>query len=188
MKTKLIVLMCLAVTIPQTYAGFQDDGAAPESAPISINTDAIVHETDLVNVTSDGMDGSLLMKVMTTDENALLGLKYVASGGEIKEASLSDLAKGWILKTEGPREVLKLTGDLNPVDGGNLDLRYLHDGVWNIYKIFPIHLTKSGTQWTMETREPNKSSEYFNSMFLKVKKLFGVGREIGIEKVIVSQK
>jgi hypothetical protein len=142
-------------------------------------------ENDLLKVTSDAMTGFLMMKSVTLTDHSLQELKYVTSGGAILDMPLNDLAKGVILMASGKREVLKLVGyDLKPDTGGNIDLVYLSDGIWNSYKVFPMALMNSNGNWMFQTREANKAGTNINSMYLKRKTLFG--QVIGIESVTIN--
>lgn len=142
-------------------------------------------ESDLLKVTSDAMEGSLMLKIVTDMNSSLQELKYVTSANVILDMHLDDLAKGVVLLRSGNYDVLKLVGrDLNPETGGNLDLIYLSNGVWNSYQTFPISLTRVEQVWNFQTRESGQSSTTFNMMYLKKRTLFG--KTVGIESVTVS--
>jgi hypothetical protein len=142
-------------------------------------------EADLMKVTSDALDGFLILKVVLDANYSLQKLKYVTSDKVVFDMPLNDLAKGVILMKSGKYDVLKLVGpELNPDTGGNLDLVYLTNGVWNNYNTFNMSLVRSGQVWTVQTRENNRPAVNFNTMYLK-KKSF-LGKTIGIESVTVG--
>jgi hypothetical protein len=142
-------------------------------------------EADLLTVTSDAMNGSLTMKAVTSSDHSLFSLKYLTSRGLNREILLSDLAQGTVLMTESKRDILKLVStDLRPDQGGNIDLVYLHDGLWNTYDVFPMFLGRLGDQWVFKTRENDRAATKFNNMYLKKKTFFG--RVVGIDSISVS--
>jgi hypothetical protein len=144
-------------------------------------------DSDLLKVTSDAMNGVLMLKTVVDSNLSLQELKYVTSENITLDMHLNDLANGILLMKSGKYDVLKLVGhDLSSETGGNLDLVYLSDGVWNIYKTFPMSLTRSGNHWELQTRAHNQAGVSFNSMYLKRKTFFG--KAVGIESVTVNQR
>ena len=142
-------------------------------------------ESDLLKVTSDAMNGFLMLKAVMDMNFSLQELKYVTSDNVTLDMPLGDLAKGVVLMKSGNYDVLKLVGyDLKPETGGNLDLVYLSDGIWNSYKSLPMSLTVSENVWSFQTRESNQTAARFNTMYLKKRTFFG--KTIGLQSVTVG--
>ena len=142
-------------------------------------------ESNILRATSDAMEGSLTLKTVTDINFILHELKYDTSDHVTLNMRLEELTRGVVLLKSGGYDVLKLEGsNLSPETGGDVDLVYLSDGVWNSHKTFRMSLARNNQGWGLQTREPNAPEVRFNTMYLKKRMLFG--KMTGIESITVS--
>jgi hypothetical protein len=139
-------------------------------------------EYPLLHVTTDA-DHSEANLSLILDKNAdLVQLRYVNTDGADLRFNRDDLIKGVVLIRKSNRDIIKLQidTDFDLVEGGAVNLSYLYNGLTGTYRDFPIRLTRSGHQWSVQT-DQGKS---FKSMFLHARKW--MGELIGIDHISVS--
>lgn len=143
-----------------------------------------VAEQNILHVTSDAMAGALDMRLVLDSDFNAVSIKQINDRGESKELTLSALASGVVLLHQEGRDIIKvMTQGFDSHSGGQFNMIYLSNGVFNSYETFNMELVRNGSTWTLQTNGQG-GRVAFSTMFMKGRRLFG--RIIGIESVLVK--
>lgn len=142
------------------------------------------HEQTLLQVTTDTMGGSTLIKINVDADSNILGLREYTADGKVKEFSAQQLSRGAVLMSSGGRDVITLF--FRGVDfhsGGKVELVYLTNGLLRTRATFQMLVTRLPNGWTLEV-DDRRGRRSISTMFVQGKRW--LGRVVGIEKVIVN--
>ncbi|CAM6054198.1 unnamed protein product [Sphagnum tenellum] len=163
-------------------AGYRKYDSRVSTADISV---------PLLKVSSDAMDGTLILQLVTDSMNNLQELKYVRADNVTVDMHPADLLRGVVLMsnkdpiTGRAFDVLKLIAhDIRPESGGDLELSYLSNRFGWRYASFFMTLLQTQGSWSLQTQDSSGHKTQFNTMYLKKRTLANV--TVGIKSVSVS--
>lgn len=162
------------------------DQPVPMSGEFEKNPDytAEITEAQILHVTSDVKHGYTDIRLMLNQDGDIIGVRQYEDGKLKAEFSLENLLSGVLLSQESGHEILKIIGKaFEAHSGGEIDLIYLSNGIWDSHETFPMFLSRAGGHWALQTSDQSGHRE-FTQMLVKGKMLFG--KVIGIEEIIVN--
>lgn len=134
----------------------------------------------ILTVTSDGMEGTLQLKVINNDFDEAVGLAlYQKEDPDYREEfNSSDLDKGLVVLAMKSHEVVRLQSDnFDSTRGGTITLDYLENGITGRRSQVQFEVLHDGQKWGILHKRAS-----VKAMFMEAKKII-FGKVIGIEKI-----
>jgi len=137
----------------------------------------------LLDATSDVFRHECHLSIVLNDEGTATGFQYVA-GGKTQVFPIEGLIKGVVLLRDSGLAIITLQGlGFDPASGGELQLKYLYNGISERYKSIPIAIERMGSDWDFlvdnQSGRHAVSKAYFKSNRV-------LGQVVGISEVIFN--
>lgn len=134
----------------------------------------------ILTCTSDGMDGTLELKVITNDYDEAVGMAlYKKEEPDYrKEFKVEELKKGLVILEIDSHEVVRLhSQNFDPTRGGLVILDYLESGINKSRGQVELEVLNDGFKWGVLHQR-----EEVDAMFMEARKII-FGKVIGIKEV-----